>query len=503
MRIILLIIFHIAFAFESYGLNRFDVGSELSCFPVDYEMYSKLPKETLSSHYVETNLLQIKNEVSYDRYLDVAYSTVGTVNFKGNRFMFFEAEAESSLKVYLSIVNDNLRYPKTLLIYESEGDSAVVNYHVDGDTLKIQNPIQYFEDTVTITETYNLSDNFRFVSRRPDPTFGYVSYNVDILQEVAFPSNYVEYNKLPKRYLSTDTEQSLLNDQILVGFIKQQFLQIGKELSARNADTTYSAVGITRFGDNRYLLFEVTDEGSSRVYLALLDKKLEYPPTLLIHDGSDGKVVTDFLKDGENLSILSDRGLSRVSESYNLKNKLNPLSTKTETQPYFGAAWQRSNLPVDEAEFRNMRKVSLAPDYVADSLLQISNKVERNQYMTLCYSTVGETFFEGGRYMMFDAQDIYHSQIYLCVFDDNCRYPLTLLVYRSIGGSSNVYFNIENDTITIKSIIPKGDVSYIIQEVHRLDKDFTLLSRSSQSKPITNDDDKYFLDEDCNRSQGE
>lgn len=141
MRIILLIIFHIAFAFEFYGLNRFDVGSELSCFPADYDMYSKLPKETLSSHYVETNLLQIKNEVSYDRYLDVAYSTVGTVNFKGNRFLFFEEEAESSRKVYLSIVNDNLRYPKTLLIYESEGDSAVVNYHVDGDTLKIQNPI--------------------------------------------------------------------------------------------------------------------------------------------------------------------------------------------------------------------------------------------------------------------------------------------------------------------------------------------------------------------------
>ncbi len=114
--------------------------------------------------------------------------------------------------------------------------------------------------------------------------------------------------------------------------------------------------------------------------------------------------------------------------------------------------------------------------------------------MTLYYSTVGETFFEGGRYMMFDAQDAYHSQIYLCVFDDNCRYPITLLVYRSVGGSSNVYFNIENDTITIKSIIPEGDITHIIEEVYRLDKDFSLLSRSSQSKPITNDDDKYFPD---------
>ncbi len=483
MRIILLIIFHIAFAFEFYGLNRFDVGFELSCFPVDYDMYSKLPKETLSSHFVETNLLQIKNEVSYDSYLDVAYSSVGTVNFKGNKFLFFEAEAKSSRKVYLSIVNDNLRYPKTLLIYESEGDSAVVNYHVDGDTLKIQNPIECFEDTVTITEAYKLSDNFTFASRQPDPTFGYVNYNFDILQEVVFPSNYVEYNKLPKRYLSTDP--FTLDIFISAKTIEHKFLQI-----SGSAERQYSVVGITRFGDNRYLLFEVTDEGSSQVYLTLLDGRLVYPPTLLIHEESDGKVVTDFWIDGENISILSNR----IHERYNLKNKLNPLNTKTETQPYFKAVCQQTSLPADEAEFQNMRKMSLAPDYVADSLLQISNKVERNQYMTLYYSTVDETFFEGGRYMMFDAQDAYHSQIYLCVFDDNCRYPITLLVYRSVGGSSNVYFNIENDTITIKSIIPEGDITHIIEEVYRLDKDFSLLSRSSQSKPITNDDDKYFPD---------
>ena len=147
----------------------FDIGNIDVEFPAGKYIYFALQKDSLTQEYVEQNLLQITNEVETSQYLKTSYTTAGRIFYEDKTYLLFEASDFRSKRVYLALLEGDLRYPKMVMIYYLLDDVEQWTFNIFGQNLHIYKRVTLENGEVKkMTETYDLTDNFKLLERDPD-----------------------------------------------------------------------------------------------------------------------------------------------------------------------------------------------------------------------------------------------------------------------------------------------------------------------------------------------
>lgn len=164
----------------------------LATLPESIEDLRKISATELPDSIVKSNLLQLQNGIEEIYKDSVIYHGIGYWVADSAIYLFFDCiDSSGSRDIYMSVIDNNYRYPETLLINRSisdiSGDSNQTPGELDLITFSIEDGIINLSYSLTtngrpwafscsenpwvLVESYKVDKNFTFIKRQPESHF--------------------------------------------------------------------------------------------------------------------------------------------------------------------------------------------------------------------------------------------------------------------------------------------------------------------------------------------